>query len=68
MTLVDCQTRFEADVIAAKLRANDIAATAQHTDSPYSRDAIGLAIDYHHVLVFKSDVDKARAVLAKDES
>jgi hypothetical protein len=69
VTAVECQTRFEADVIATKLQSIGITAQAQHTDSPYARNAIGLAIDdYHHVLVFESDLARAQAIIAEDES
>jgi len=56
-------TRAEADVLLAKLHANDIAAMAGYGDSggwlPYLGNSQG-----HAVMVFENDVDRARKLIA----
>jgi hypothetical protein len=59
--LVRVPTRFEADAIASDLRDNGIEATVAEPDQWLSNMA---AWQGNRVLVFESDIDSARVLLA----
>jgi hypothetical protein len=60
--LIRVPTRAEADVLLAKLHANDIAAMAGYGDAsgwlPYLGNSQG-----HSVMVFENDVERARELI-----
>ena len=61
--LIRVSTRFEADVLIAKLHENGINATGSYGDADGIMPHIAL-IDGHSVMVFDSDLARANAVIS----
>jgi hypothetical protein len=61
--LVRVPGRFEADLLTSKLHANGIRAMVTHGDGGGWAPHLAV-IDSHRFLVFESDVEAARAVIA----
>jgi len=56
-------SRFEADVLVAALEARGIKAAAVHSDSSGWAPQYAMVVG-HRVMVFESDLETARALLA----
>ena len=64
--LANYTTRFEADVVLAKLQANGIAATVEHSELGGGAYG-GLTVDStHRIFVFKRDLKDARLVIREE--
>jgi hypothetical protein len=62
--LANYTTRFEADVILAKLQANGIEATVEHSELGGGAYGTGLTVDStHRIFVFKRDLKDARLLI-----
>ena len=65
--LANYTSRFEADVILAKLQANGIEATVEHSELGGGAYGSGLTIDStHRIFVFKRDLKAARLLVREE--
>ena len=63
--LVRVPSRFEADVLVAKLEANGITASARHNDAGGWAPQFSM-FGGHAVMVFDCDLDRAAALIAEE--
>jgi hypothetical protein len=65
--LANYSSRFEADVILAKLQANGIEATVEHSELGGGAYGSALTIDStHRIFVFKRDLEDARLLVREE--
>jgi hypothetical protein len=64
--LISVPSRFEADVLIAKLQANGITASPNYGDAGGYLPRVA-AFGNHAVMVFDSDLEKAREIIADGE-